>query len=162
METDLHDVMSSLQRASDLDLLRLRTAIDHLLQSPARILAVRQRLHLGQEVHFWNLHHNRLLQGRITKFKSDQLLLLGDNPAQYWWVTYAAIQLDPDQAPPAPAPKPLGRADFARGDTVSFEGHDLIQRVGSIVRINQKTATVSCDDLEWRVSFALLRHVIDL
>ena len=53
-------------------------------------------------------------------------------------------------------------AGRARGDKVSFEGDDLIQRAGSIVRINQKTATVSCDDLEWRVSFALLRHVIDL
>ena len=162
MTTDLHEVMNSLQRATDLDLLRLHTAIDHLLHSPARILAVRQHLHLGQEVHFWNLHHNRLQQGRITKFKPDQLLLLSADPAQYWWLPYAAIQLDADQAPPTPAPQSPGRADFARGDTVSFEGHDLIQRVGSIVRINQKTATVSCDGLEWRVSFALLRHVIDL
>ena len=162
MSTDLHDLMSSLQRATDLDLLRLRTAIDHLLQSPARILAVRQQLHLGQEVHFWNLHANRLQHGRITKFKPDQLLILTQNPAQYWWTTYAAIQLDPNQAPAPPPPKLLGRADFARGDTVSFEGRDLIQHVGSIVRINQKTATVSCDGLEWRVSFALLRHVIDL
>ena len=161
MDTDLHDLMSSLQRATDLDLLRLRTAIDHLLHSPARILAVRQHLHLGQEVYFWNLHHNRLQQGRITKFKPDQVLLLTANPAQYWWVPYAAIQLDPNQVLPPP-PKPLGRADFARGDAVSFEGRDLIQRVGSIVRLNQKTATVSCDGLEWRVSFALLRHVIDL
>ena len=39
---NLHDVMGSLQQASDLDLLRLRTAIDHLLHSPTRILAVRQ------------------------------------------------------------------------------------------------------------------------
>jgi hypothetical protein len=159
---DLHEVMSSLQQATDLDLLRLSTAIDHLLHSPSRILAVRQHLHLGQEVHFWNLHDSRMHQGRITKFKPDQLLILTQTPAQYWWAPYAAIQLDPNQAPPPPPPKPPGRADFARGDTVSFEGRDLIQRVGTIVRLNQKTATVSCDGLEWRVSFALLRHVIDL
>jgi hypothetical protein len=137
---DLHEVMSSLQQATDLDLLRLSTAIDHLLLSPSRILAVRQHLHLGQEVQFWNLHLNRM----------------------HWWVPYAAIQLDPNQAPPPPAPKAPGREEFARGDTVSFEGRDLIQRVGTIVRLNQKTATVSCDGTEWRVSFALLRHVIDL
>lgn len=159
---DLHDVMSSLQQATDLDLLRLSTAIDHLLHSPSRILAVRQHLNLGQEVQFWNLHVNRMQQGRITQFKTDQLLLLTETPAQYWWVPYAAIQLDPNQPPLPPPPKPSQRADFARGDTVSFEGRDLIQRVGTIVRLNQKTATVSCDDQEWRVSFALLRHVIDL
>ena len=159
---DLHDLMSSLQQASDLDLLRLRTAIDHLLQSPTRILAVRQRLHVGQEVHYWNLRDNRMQHGRTTKFKSDQLLILAENPPQYWWVPYAAIQFDPRQAPLPEPPRPLGRADFALGDTVSFEGRDLIQRLGSIVRLNQKTATVSCAGHEWRVSFPLLRHVVDL
>jgi hypothetical protein len=159
---DLHDLMSSLQQASDLDLLRLSTAIDHLLYSPARILAVRQRLRAGQEVHFWNVRDNRMQHGCITKFKSDQLLILTQNPPQYWWVPYAAIQLDPSQAPLTESPRPLGRADFALGDTVSFEGRDLIQRLGNIVRMNQKTATVSCDGHEWRVSYGLLRHVVDL
>lgn len=159
---DLHGLMSDLQQASDLDLLRLRTAIDHLLQTPTRILAVRQHLRLGQEVHFWNLRDNRMQHGRITKFKSDQLLILAENPPQYWWVPYAAILLDPRQGPLPEPPRPLGRSDFALGDTVNFEGRDLIQRLGSIVRLNQKTATVSCDGQEWRVSFALLRHVVDL
>jgi hypothetical protein len=159
---DLHDLMNALQQAPDLDLLRLRTAIDHLLQSPTRLLAVRQRLQLGQEVDFWNLRDNRMQHGRITKFKSDQLLILAENPPQYWWVPYAAIPLDPSQAPLQEPPRPPGRADFALGDTVSFEGRDLIQRLGSIVRLNQKTATVSCDGHQWRVSFELLRHVVDL
>ena len=159
---DLHEVMSSLQQASDLDLLRLNTAIDHLLFSPARILAVRRHLHLGQEVHFWNVRDNRMQQGRITQFKSDQLLILTENPSRYWWAPYAAIQLDPSLTPLPEPPAQLGRSDFALGDTVSFEGRDLIQRLGSIVRMNQKTATVSCDGHEWRVSFALLRHVVDL
>lgn len=159
---DLHDLMSSLQQASDLDLLRLQAAIDHLLHSPTRIPAVRQRLHIGQAVHFWNLRDNRMQQGRITKFKSDQLLILAEEPAQYWWVSYAAILLDPEQAPLPETARPLTRSDFALGDTVSFEGRDLIQRLGSIVRVNQKTATVSCDGHQWRVSFALLRHLVNL
>ena len=161
-ELDVRELMDALQHACDLDLLRLRTAIDHLLQSSTRILAVRQHLNVGQQVHFWNLRDNRTQQGRITKFKSDQLLILAENPVQYWWVPYAAIQLDPRQAPLPEPPKPMGRSDFALGDTVSFEGRDLIQHLGSIVRINPKTATVSCDGHEWRVSFALLRHVVDL
>ena len=41
--------------ASDLDLLRLRTAIDHLLQQPSRILAIRWQLHVGQVVDYLNL-----------------------------------------------------------------------------------------------------------
>jgi hypothetical protein len=159
---DLNDLMNSLQRVADLDLLRLSGAIDHLLHSPSRILAVRQRLHVGQQVRFWDLHDNRLREGRITKFKPDQLMLLTENPPQYWWVSYAAIQLDPNQAPVTPPPRQLGRSDFALGDSVGFEGRDLIQRLGNIVRLNQKTATVSCDGQEWRVSYPLLRRVIDL
>src|SRR3990170_2794114 len=116
---NLHDLMSELRQAPVLDLLPLRPAIDHLLQSPSRILAVRQHLHLGQEIHFWNLRDNRMQHGRITQFKSDQLLILAENPSQYWWVPYAAIQRDPKQVPPPEPPRPLGRADFALGDTVA-------------------------------------------
>ena len=159
---DLHEVMSSLQRATDIDLLRLSAAINQLLQSPSRILAIRQHLHIGQVVQFWSVRLNRMQQGRISRFKPDEVLFLTESPTEYWWAPYAAIQLDPNQPPPPPAPKVPGREEFARGETVSFEGRDLIQRVGTIVRLNQKTATVSCDGLEWRVSFALLRHVIDL
>jgi len=72
-------VYSSLYSASSLNLLRLRTAIDHLLQSPTRILTVRQRLHVSQEVHYWNLRDNRMQHDRITKFKSDQFLILAEN-----------------------------------------------------------------------------------
>jgi hypothetical protein len=158
---DPHEAMSSLQQATALDLLLLSTAIDHLLRNPSRILAVRQHLHLGQEVQFWNLHLRRIHHGRITKFKPEEVLMLTQTPAQYWWVTYAATQQDPNQSPPPPAPERPERADFARGDTASFEGHDLIQRVGTIIRLNQKTAAVSCDGAEWRVSCALLRCVID-
>ena len=79
-ELDVRELMNSLQHACDLELLRLRTAIDHLLQNPTRILAVRQRLHLGQEVDFWNLRENRTRHGRITQFKSDQLLILAEDP----------------------------------------------------------------------------------
>ena len=162
MGMDLHDLMNSLQRASNLDLLRLSFAIDHLLQSPPRILAVRERLHVGQEVDYWSQRENRIQRGRIVKFKPDRLLILAENPPQQWWVPYAAIQLEPNLAPLPEPPKQLGRSDFARGDTVSFEGRDLIQQLGTIVRLNQKTATVSCDGHEWRVSFPLLRHVVDL
>ena len=161
-ELDVRELMNSLQHASDLDLLRLRTAIDHLLQNPTRILAVRQRLHVGQDVDFWNLRDNRMQHGRITQFKSDQLLILAENPPQYWWVNYAAVLLDPGQAPIPESPRHMNRSDFAVGDTVSFEGRDLIQQLGTIARLNHKTATVSCDGHEWRVSFSLLRHVVDL
>ena len=75
---------------------------------------------------------------------------------------YAAIQIDAASMPRAEPHTRLDRQAFAVGDTVSFEGRDLIVHFGTIERLNQKTATVSCDGQQWRVSYALLRPVIDL
>jgi hypothetical protein len=38
---------------------------------------------------------------------------------------------------------------------VSFTDQNLQHRVGLIVRINQRTATLDCDGQTWRVGFGL-------
>jgi hypothetical protein len=46
---------------------------------------------------------------------------------------------------------------------VAFEDKYLNTVVGTIVRINQRTATIDTGDgMSWRVGFALLRHVVDI
>lgn len=161
---DLQDAMHSLQKASDLDLLRLSTAIGHLLRNPARILAIRRHLHLGQEVDFWNTRDQRMQRGRIIAFKPDQLVVQTETPRLNWTILYAAISIDPAAMPPQPPPerRPT-RADFARGDNVSFEPQDMIARFGIIIRLNQKTATIATEDgMEWRVGYGVLRRVVNL
>jgi len=81
---------------------------------------VRQRLNVGQEVDFWNLREDRLRRGRFVRFKPDQLLVQTETPAQHWWVSYAAIQLDTSQAPPPEPPARRACSDFNVGDTVGF------------------------------------------
>ena len=113
--TDLQDAMHSLQNASDLDLLRLNTAIGHLLRNPARIMAIRRHLHLGQEVDFWNIRDQRLHHGRIIAFKPDQLVVQTESPRLHWTILYAAISIDPSAMPPPPPPeRRTTRADFAQ------------------------------------------------
>ncbi len=61
-----------------------------------------------------------------------------------------------------PQTKP-GRGDFRCGEKVSFEDKYLQTQVGTVVRINQRTATVDTGDgHSWRVGFPLLRHVLDI
>ena len=161
---DLQDAMLSLQKANDLDLLRLHTAIGHLLRDPVRIMAIRRHLHLGQEVNFWNTRTQKMQRGRIVGYKPDQVLVQTESPTQTWSIMYAAISVDPSAAPPQPLPerRPT-RADFARGDSVSFEPQDMIARFGSIIRMNQKTATVATEDgMEWRVAYGALRRVVNV
>jgi len=73
------------------------------------------------------------------------------------------------RAPPAyePPPEPVTAAtkarEFQRGDTVTFDDRDGRGITGVIVRINQRTATIGTGDGgSWRVSFHMLRHVLDI
>ena len=84
-----------------------------------------------------------------------------------WALPYAAIVADSKAAPihPEPAPPPRARRDeFFVGDTVGFTDKHLSERVGTIVRLNSKTASIAVTDSEghWRVSYGLLRRIVDL
>ena len=63
----------------------------------------------------------------------------------------------------APTQHKPARGDFCRGDKVSFTDKYLQPQVGTITRINQRTATVDCEGgAGWRVPFAMLHHVMDI
>lgn len=163
---DWHNLMSTISsQASDLELLKLRTALDHLMLQPNRIIAIRRHLHVGQTIEFLDVRDNTMRQGRVIEFKPDQLLIQAAQDLKFRWMPYACVKIDPTSMPAQPqtaSPRPR-REDFALGDTVSFEGRDLIRSFGKIIRINQKTASLLCEDgREWRVSFALLQRVINV
>jgi hypothetical protein len=163
---DWHNLMSTLaSQASDLELLQLQTALENLLMQPARIIAVRQQLHVGQAIQYLDVRDNRMHAATVIEFKPDQLMVHASNGGKYKWIRYAAVAIDPSvkTAPPQPKEMLPRREDFAVGDTVSFEGRDLIRKFGKISRINQKTASILCEDgQEWRVSFALLQRVMNI
>lgn len=75
------------------------------------------------------------------------------------WVAIRVQAVAPE--PPA-APRPTSN-DFRCGEKVAFEDKYLQTVVGTIVRINSRTATIDPGDgTHWRVGFALLRHVVDV
>jgi len=47
---------------------------------------------------------------------------------------------------------------------VGFTDKHLRERIGTIVRLNQKTASISCSDTvgHWRVSYSLLRRIVEI
>ena len=92
----------------------------------------------------------------------------GDGTRSSWSLPYAAIEPPARTAKPAvateppPPPRPT-RNDFRCGEKVAFEDKYLNTVVGTIVRINQRTATIDPGDrTTWRVGFHLLRHVVDI
>ena len=66
-------------------------------------------------------------------------------------------------APRAAAKTSHGAQRLRCGEKIAFEEKYLNTVVGTIVRINQRIATIDPGDgTTWRVPFALLRHVVDI
>ncbi|MBS0303014.1 MAG: hypothetical protein JSR16_12730 [Proteobacteria bacterium] len=164
-------VLDALQNASSLELFQLSTLIERLLADPRRIIAVRKNMHLGQTVRFVDWRDGSLRQGKVVAMRETQATLQDLRERKEWKLPYAAIvppQPDPAAPAQAVAPEPPAaqrptRNDFRCGEKVAFEDKYLQTVVGTIVRINSRTATIDPGDgTHWRVGFALLRHVHDV
>ena len=164
-------VLDALQSASSLELFQLSTLIERLLADPRRIIAVRKDMHLGQTVRFVDWRDGSLREGKVVAMRETQVTLQDLRERKEWKLPYAAIeppQPDPAAHPQAvepepPAPTRPTRNDFRCGEKVAFEDKYLQTVVGTIVRINSRTATIDPGDgTQWRVGFGLLRHVLDV
>jgi hypothetical protein len=172
-DPELAKLVANLPQATSLDLYRIEVAVRMLRSEPQRILQVRRHLHLGMTVHFFG-HDARMHTGKIVALRDRDLTIDDLNEHARWTaVPYAAIDLQAtaDGSPeveivdtPKAAPKRRlpTRENFEIGDTASFVDRHEQTRVGKIVRLNLKTATLECDNGEWRVSYGLLQHLVDL
>lgn len=161
-------LLELLARASSLELFQLNAAIERMLVDPRRIVQVRKDLHLGQAVRFMDWRDGQMRTGKVVAMKDTQLTIHEDGTRSSWAVPYAAVEPPAPGAnkPASPPEPPMPRAtrnDFRCGEKVAFEDKYLNTVVGTIVRINQRTATIDPGDgRSWRVGFALLRHVVDI
>ena len=162
-------LLELLQQASNLQLFQLNAVIERMLADPRRILQVRKDLHMGQTVRFMDWRDGQMRVGRVIAMKDMQLTVQEEGTRSSWTVPYTAVEPPaPGATKPAPAPQPAAiprasRNDFRCGEKVAFEDKHLNSVVGTIVRINQRTATIDPGDgTTWRVGFALLRHVVDI
>jgi hypothetical protein len=162
-------LLDVLQHASNLQLFQLNSVIERMLADPRRILQVRKDLHMGQTVRFMDWRDGRMRTGKVIAMKDTQLTVHEEGTRSSWTVPYTAIEppapgATRPAAPAEPPPPPrASRNDFRCGEKVAFEDKHLNTVVGTIVRINQRTASIDPGDgTTWRVGFALLRHVVDI
>jgi len=161
-------LIEALNNATSLELYQLAALVERLLSDPRRIVAIRQALHLGQVVRFYDARHDQLRLGRIVELRDAQLTLHGTELRGEWRLPYAAVvppepgtEPRPTAPPPPAVPKPT-RADFRHGDKVSFTDRHLQTHVGVITRCNPKTASIDSDGEAWSVPYAALRPVLDV
>ncbi|KWA86271.1 hypothetical protein WL29_10975 [Burkholderia ubonensis] len=160
--------LDELRQAHSSALYRLYLVIGKMLDEPQRILQVRQGLRLGMTVGY--LTDDPLgapRQARVVELRATQAVIEDRATRQRWAVRYTALVPDgtyPDAQPESAPPPRASREDFFIGDTVGFTDKHLRERIGTIVRLNQKTASIACHDTEghWRVSYGLLRRIVDV
>ncbi|MET0209288.1 MAG: hypothetical protein ABW220_09605 [Burkholderiaceae bacterium] len=165
-------LIDALNQATSLELYQLSMLLERLITDPRRIVAVRKDLHLGQVVRFYDGRRDTMREGRIIEMRDAQVTLHDTQQRVQWKLPYAAIEppqsaVQPDPATPPAQPTPPAsprptRADFARGDKVSFTDRHLQTHVGVITRSNPKTATIDTGEASWSVSYGRLRRVIDI
>ena len=163
-------LIDALNRASSLELFQLSTIIERLLADPRRIIAVRTNMNLGQTVRFLDWRDGQMRNGKVVAMKDTQVTLHEEGTRREWKLPYTAVepptataQPTATAAPPKPPPIKASRNDFRGGEKVSFDDKYLQPQVGTVVRINQRTATVDTGNgHSWRVPFHMLRHVLDI
>ena len=163
------DILDALRLASSAVLYRLHLTVARLLDDPKRIIEIRRQLNLGMIVSYIaDDIQTTQRRGQIVELKPTQVVLVDHATRRRLTLPYAALLTDGLPGSPSeasrPAPPTARRDDFRPGDTVSFTDQHLQQRVGTIIRINQKTASIQCDPAEghWRVGFGLLTKIVDI
>lgn len=169
---ELAALIRDLPQAESLDLYRLEYAIRSLYCESRRVLAIRIHLRLRMMVRFFGRNTGAFHSGRIVAMNDHGMTI--DEQAlnlRHTNVPYAAIDLKTPVQPEVdvivsapPAARAAVRPDFKVGDRVTFHDRDNIPVTGTVSRINKKTVTVAPDnnDGHWRVSAALLNHLVDI
>jgi hypothetical protein len=86
------DILAAFQRTSGFDLYRRQAMLDRVRVDPKWIAFVKQQLHLGQQITFFNASTNR---EHATEFRCKEVLVrLQEDPQLYWGIPYVAINLD--------------------------------------------------------------------
>ena len=156
------DVIKTLNQASAFELYRMRAAIDRVLDEPRWLQAVQARLKVGQPVQYFDAQANALKRGQVLEMRRKQAVLLDLDDARQWIISYAAINLDgADVQIREQKPQGLGRNEVAVGEVVGFVDRDQQQRTGQVIRLNDKTVTLQCDKVQWRVAYSFLHRVVD-
>jgi hypothetical protein len=158
------DIIKALENSTGFDLFRLSVAIGRLLEDPKRITEVKEHLHPGDEVEYFDRTQNRVVAAKLLEFRRTRVLIQHLEDGSEWTIPYywlnihrANVEINENRK------KGLGRNEVAVGDQVGFVDNDGNERYGKVVRLNQKTVTLDCgNNHQWRVAYSFLFRVFDV
>ena len=159
---DYTRLLDALNQASLFELYRLNAAINNQLEDPLRLRAVKQALHLGQELRWFNHEENRLVEARLLEINRTRAVVQNSVDGKRWTIPFYLINLDGQAVDIAPgARRALDRNRLKVGDRVAFKDRQGQERFGQVLKLNPKSVAVQVGETRWRVAYSLLAPVID-
>ena len=163
-QVDYSAVLEDLQHATPFDLYRLRSALDRMLDDPATIARAKRMVHVGDEVEYFEDQENRSVKARVLRCNRTRAVVQNLDDGRKWQVAYTSINTSGVSTAIHERPTTgLGRNEVSVGDRVGFVDRKDREHYGTIVKLNQKTVNLICDDDErtkWRVSYSYLFRVL--
>ncbi len=163
VEDDYIDLLRRSDKLSAFQLFRLSGAIDQMLDDPKRIQQVRKLIRVGDEIDYFDPSRNRCIRAVVRQCKRTRVNVTDLEDGQRWSIFYSSINVGGENISHAPGSGPgITRSATAVGDVVGFLDKENCERVGTIVKLNQKTVGVECEDrTKWRVSYEFLFRIFD-
>lgn len=156
------EIIQALDNASAFDLYRLHRALDNMIDDPKRIIEIKIALRLGQKIQFYDASTNRLHNAIVEQIKLTKAVVKKLDDGRRWNIPLCAINLrGSDVSITMEKPAGLSKNELQVGDVVGFVDRAGIEQHGTVIRLNQKTASIESGKHGWRVSYALLHTVID-
>lgn len=163
MSVNFAEVVKLLENASAFDLYRVTVAIQHMLDDPKRMLAVKRNLRVGQEIEYFDSKQNAPVKARLLECNKTRVLVQNIADGKRWTLPYYWLNVEQTETViDTSRGKGLQRHEIGVGDILGFvASRDGLERYGKVLRLNPKTVTLDCKTEVWKVSYSVLFKVIN-
>jgi hypothetical protein len=160
---NIQSVFQELQTASDFELLRLKVAIEQLLEDPERINALRKKMVVGMLLDYFNEEENRSIPCELLDIKRTRAIVREVETGKRWTLPFYYLNLDHIATKlVANNKRGMSKAELYIGYTVGFVNSKNNQDyIGQIVKLNPKRAVLLVGNEEWQVPYQMLFDIID-
>ncbi len=159
---DFTAVIQLLKEATPYDLYRIKVAINNEIERPDHIKSIRSCFAVGDQISYFDEQSNSLIPAIVLDKMVKNVRVKNLVDQKIWILPYYMLNLEKKESDIRinHKEKPT-KNHFRIGDCVGFN-HDGLQSIGTITKLNHKTASlVTHDNKRWRVGYGLLFKVLD-
>ena len=160
--SEIETVLEICESLSSYQLYRLEQKIASMVEDPERISRIKSRLSPGDEIQYFLADENRDVTGVFLKHNRTYASICRTDDGERWRIPYSWINIDESEFHTRSANNKVTRDDISVGEYVGFTDRHNQERFGKVIRINQKTVSIDCEDgKQWRVAYCFLFPVLD-